>query len=150
MIYFGLREYGLTFRLLYMSLFLFLCVWTLPTYQLQKVPQCSFIAKGRYRRKHGLPMSVTLDKGFSLQLQFANMRKCTLGYKMPLNGSIVQNSVSPLHITHFPRLCNKEVNKKQQSLRGRAPYRRASRERSYGCTVGCYCFLHKPNNAFSH
>lgn len=34
MIYFGLREYGLTFRLLYMSLFLFLCVCVDITYLL--------------------------------------------------------------------------------------------------------------------
>lgn len=83
-------------------------------------------------------------------VKFANMRKCTLGYRMPLNGCIVLCSVSPLRSAHFPRLCNRKANKKKQLLEGQAPDRSAATESSHGCTVGCYCFSRMPNNTSSH
>lgn len=83
-------------------------------------------------------------------VKFANMRKCALGYRMPLNGSIVLSLVSPLHNVHFFRLCNRKTNKKKQSSKGQVPDQRASRESSYGCTVSCHCCSHMPNNAFSY
>lgn len=79
--------------------------------------------------KHKLEYQVTwsanvsnTEKGLEfttvIAVKFANMRKCTLGYRMSLSGRIMLVSVSSL-ITHFLRLCNGEFNKKQQLFKGR-------------------------------